>query len=276
MRIEIFDVEHGGCALVTSDSGARMLIDCGSNSSTGWRPSLHLPRIGVEAVEMFVVTNYDDDHVNDLPNLRWKSGGKPTVTLRSLLRNNTVSSQALVDMKKDRGMGNGIRELVSMIDEYTGGPLQVDWGLLSYKVFWNSYPDDFTDTNNLSLVLFLHCHDLHIVFPGDLEKAGWKKLLANPVFVQELKNVNIFVASHHGRENGCCEEVFEIDGVKPHVVIFSDAGMQYDTQKTAAWYRARSHGMRYNDTMRHVFTTRQNGKITIDAEPSQTTINTVR
>ena len=51
MKVEIFDVEHGGCAFITANSGARMLIDCGSNSSTGWRPSLYLSRIGVEKVE---------------------------------------------------------------------------------------------------------------------------------------------------------------------------------------------------------------------------------
>ena len=109
MKVEIFDVEHGGCALVTADSGARMLIDCGFNSSTGWRPSLHLPRIGIGAVEMFVVTNYDDDHVNDLPNLRRGYGGQPTVWLKSFLRNTTVSAQALFEMKRDSGLGGAFK-----------------------------------------------------------------------------------------------------------------------------------------------------------------------
>ncbi len=276
MKVEIFDVEHGGCALITADSGARMLIDCGSNSSTGWRPSLHLPRNGVENVEMFVVTNYDDDHVNDLPNLRRVSGGRRTVNLKALLRNRTISPAALVRMKTDGGMGPGIRELLAMFKEYTGGPLKADWGSLEYIVFYNSYPGDFKDTNNLSLVIFLHCHNMHLVFPGDLEKAGWEKLLGNPEFVKELKTVNIFVASHHGRESGCCEGVFEILGVKPYVVIFSDAGMQYESQRTADWYRSRTYGMNYNGKKRHVFTTRRDGKITIQATPRQTTISTAR
>ena len=274
MKVEIFDVAHGGCALVTSDSGTRMLIDCGFNSLTGWRPSLHLPRIGIEAVEMFVVTNYDDDHVNDLPNLRQRFDGQSVVWLKSLLRNTTVSAQALFEMKRDSGLGRGIQELMLMINEYTGGPLQVDWGSLSFKVFYNSYPNDFMDSNNLSLVIFLHCHNLNMVFPGDLEKAGWETLLVNPEFVEELKTVNVFVASHHGRENGCCEAVFEIDGVKPQIVVFSDGGMQFDTQETASWYQTRSHGMNYNGTRRHVLTTRKDGKITINAVPNQTTIQT--
>ena len=275
MKVEIFDVEHGGCALITAVSGARMLIDCGYNSSTGWRPSLHLAKTGVKAVDFFVVANYDDDHVNDLPNLRRGSGGRQ-IRLRSLLRNKTVSSQALVRMKTDGGMGPGIRELLAMIKVYTGGPLKVDWGSLSFSVFYNSYPGDFNDTNNLSLVIFLHCHNMHLVFPGDLEKAGWEKLLGNPEFVKELKTVNIFVASHHGRESGCCEGVFEISGVKTCVVIFSDAGMQYESQRTADWYRHRTSGMNYNGMKRHVFTTRRDGKITIEATSRQTTISTAR
>ncbi len=277
VRVEIFDVEHGACALVTAETGSRMLLDCGWNGSTGWRPSNHLPNAGIRSVDMLVVTNYDEDHVNDLPNLRrlaWD--GNPNVQLRSILRNKTVSSRALQSMKSQFGMGNGIRELVSMIDEYSGGPLHVHWGALRYRVFRNSCPQEFTDSNNLSLVLFLHCHNLHVVFPGDMEKAGWAKLLENKEFVDELRSVNVFVASHHGRQSGCCEAVFEIDGVHPEIVIFSDAGIQYDSQNTAAWYRHRSRGIEFRGQRRHVFTTRHDGKITLEARPQSMTINTAK
>src|SRR6266853_5332058 len=56
---------------------------------------------------------------------------------------------------------------------------------------------------------------------------------------------DILVASHHGRENGCCEELFS-RGWKPIVVIISDAGIEHATQETVAWYRARARGMNYN------------------------------
>lgn len=275
MRVEIFDVEHGACALITAATGSRMLVDCGWNASSGWRPSVHLPNVGIRSVDMFVVTNYDEDHVDDLPNLR-RAGwdGEPNVRLRSLLRNNTVSSRALRRMKDEGGMGNGIRELVSMIDEYTGSPLKVEWGSLTYRVFRNAYPDEFVDTNNLSLVLFLHCHDLHVVFPGDMEQAGWAKLLENAAFVEELKSVNVFVASHHGRQNGCFEAVFQIEGVNPNIIIFSDAGLQFDSQDTADWYRRRSRGIEFRGQRRHVFTTRHDGKITLDVQSQGSVITT--
>jgi len=273
VKVEIFDVEHGGCALVAADTGAHMLIDCGHNTSTGWRPSKHLFGEGIHTVEMFVVTNCDEDHVSDLPNLRQTLRGRQVIHLMSLLRNKTISSQALKEMKKDGGMGDGIREFVSMINEYTGGPYAVDWGAMSYKVFYNEYPDHFDNsTNNLSLVIFLHCYGLHIIFPGDLEEVGWKRLLKSSAFVEELETVNVFVASHHGRESGCCEEVFQI--AKPEIAIFSDAGIQYDTQNTVSWYKERCGGIEYNGEQRYVFTTRNDGKITLDARPERTFIRT--
>lgn len=268
MQVQIFDVEHGACALVTADTGARILIDCGHNSSSNWRPSHHLPAAGISTIEMFVVTNKDNDHVSDLPNLR------RAIHLKSLLRNTSISSQALATMKPD-GIPTAIQSLMSMIDTYTGPSPQVDWGDLSYKFFYNSHGTHFTDTNNLSLVLFLHYHGLHIVFPGDLEKEGWQQLLQRSDFVEEIKKVNVFVASHHGRESGCCEELFEL-GWQPQIVVMSDKGIQYETQATVGWYATRSIGMDYNGEPRSVFTTRKDGRILINATPQSVTISTTR
>lgn len=72
MELKIFDVEHGACALLTCDNGARVMIDCGHNATTGWRPGSYLRQQGVQHLDMLVVTNYDEDHVSGLPDLRAK------------------------------------------------------------------------------------------------------------------------------------------------------------------------------------------------------------
>ena len=43
MRIEIFDVGHGQCAVMTSPNSQRMMIDCGTRwgEQRFWAPSLH-------------------------------------------------------------------------------------------------------------------------------------------------------------------------------------------------------------------------------------------
>src|SRR5262245_8426010 len=114
MKITIFNVEHGACALVCSDTGAHALIDCGHNTGNGWRPSVALPRMGVHFIEGLFITNYDEDHVSDLHNLRRNVG------IRILYRNPTVSGPQLLRLKAENCLpGNGIRELVNMTGAYT-------------------------------------------------------------------------------------------------------------------------------------------------------------
>lgn len=58
--LEIFDVEHGQCSLLSSDSGAHMLVDCGHNGGTGWRPSRMLSARSIRHLDELVITNYLD------------------------------------------------------------------------------------------------------------------------------------------------------------------------------------------------------------------------
>ena len=131
---------------------------------------------------------------------------------------------------------------------------------IDFKVFYNTYPL-FTDTNNLSLVTFIHCDNFVIVFPGDLEKSGWQELLKNVSFRINLEKVNIFVASHHGRESGYYESVFKY--CKPELVIISDKEIVHETQKQL--YQRHAQGFPANNarTLRYVLTTRSDGMITI-------------
>ena len=91
--------------------------------------------------------------------------------------------------------------------------------------------------------------------------AGWKSLLRNPAFVDAIGHVNFFVASHHGRENGCCAELFSQTRLRPAVVAISNFGIEFATQNTVAWYRVRTRGIMLNGEQRHVLTTRRDGRI---------------
>ncbi len=269
MNITIFDVEHGGCALIEADTGARMLVDCGYNATTGWRPSTYLTRRGISYLHELSITNYDEDHVDDLPNL------VRSVSIGILTRNPTVSSDQLRYLKREDGIGAGISCLAGMAGSYNQAvAAQPNWGNLSFSRYWNSYPYDFDDENNLSMALLIHHPQLSVLFPGDLEKAGWKKLLLKPGFVADLKRVHVLVASHHGRENGCCEELFSLTGWRPQIVIISDDYKQYDTQETVNWYRQRVTGINFHGSIRHVFTTRKDGAIYLSATGTSVSIDT--
>jgi beta-lactamase superfamily II metal-dependent hydrolase len=261
MFLEIFDVEHGACALITTSNGKRILIDAGHNADSGWKPGTFLRSAGITHLAKLILSNYDEDHVSGYPNLIG------SVSVGSLYRNPSVPPVALRWLKSEDGMGTGINRLVHDIEHvFTGGaPGVEDLGDTSFSFFWNSYaalPVEgyFTDENNLSLVTFVKCGEHKFIFPGDMEKAGWRQLLRNAAFIAELRGVNVFVASHHGRENGYCEEVMNLcPGIE--VVVMSDKKMGFQSQETLALYRKHTRGILYEGKPRHVLTTARDGYI---------------
>src|SRR4051812_854272 len=112
MILEIFDVEHGACALITTSNGKRVMIDCGHNTSTAWRPSAELVARGVWALEKLVISNYDEDHVSDYCSL------VALIEVKCLMRNMSVPTSTIHVLKSEHGMDRGIAHLCHTIDHY--------------------------------------------------------------------------------------------------------------------------------------------------------------
>jgi len=254
VEIRIFDVEHGFCAYIIADNHNVMLIDCGHNHSTGFRPSNYLPANGCSGIERLIISNYDEDHLSDLPHLREQ------VPIEVLRNNKSITADQLRKLKLGAGpIQPGIAALLEMMTTYTNDVTNPpDFSGIELTTFHNSYPK-FQDTNNLSLVTFMDYRDIHIVFPGDLEKPGWQALLGGQSFRECLNRVNFFIASHHGRESGYCADVFDI--CHPDLIIISDESIQYDTQETE--YARHANGIQWGSGRRYVLTTRADGMITI-------------
>lgn len=268
MTIDIFDVGHGGCSLITCPNGARIMIDCGYRPYPGWFPSIEL--LG-QWIDLLVIGNLDEDHVEDLPYI-WQN-----VRLGSVFSNPTVTADALAAMKREYGMGKGVRHAHAILQHHGPGLVgrQADSGAVRAWAYYNNYGLGFTDTNNLSLVVFLRYGAFTILFAGDLEVAGWRALLRVPGFIADLASVNVFFASHHGRVNGCCEEVFRT--CHPGVFVISDEEHRYDSQDTTDWYRRRAYGIPdigvpphpiYGYPRRFVLTTRRDGTLSIIVGPT--------
>lgn len=268
MILEIFDVEHGQCSLLATDTRASILIDCGHNATTGWRPSTYLASYGIDYLDKLIITNADEDHASDLHNL------VQTARIDSLVRNPTLKGADVMYLKGQKP-GLGISEFAKMTDRYVGAVLNRDFGPVEFLHFWNQYPQDFEDENNLSLVTIIRHQDFSVCFPGDMERAGWLKILHQPSFRQAIANVDVFVASHHGRDSGCCDELFTLTGWTPSLTVISDAGKQHASQETCDWYWRRTRGANVGGRNRRVLTTRTDGRIVISsAGPGQYTVGT--
>jgi beta-lactamase superfamily II metal-dependent hydrolase len=244
-----------------------MMVDCGFRLDPGWFPSVAFQG---QSIELLVFGNLDEDHVEDLPYV-WRG-----VRLGSIFSNPTVSAAALAAIKREHGMADGVRHVHTILQQHGAGLIgrRSDLGSVRAWAYWNRYGLDFTDTNNLSLAVFVRYGAFTILFAGDLEAAGWRALLRVPGFVADLASTNVFVASHHGRENGCCEEVFE--ACRPGVFVISDEEHRYDSQDTTDWYRRRAQGVPdlrlapdpiLGHPRRYVLTTRRDGRLSIHVSP---------
>ena len=151
-----------------------------------------------------------------------------------------------------------MESLLDMMSSYTSAvSTEPEFPRISWQSFHAQFAADFDDTNNISLVTFVKCGTLNVLIPGDLEEAGWLHHLESPLFRTPLADVNVFVASHHGRENGYCQEVF--DYARPAVVVFSDSPIVHGTQEMASVYASHARGVQFNGETRYVLSTRSDG-----------------
>ncbi|WP_233518912.1 MBL fold metallo-hydrolase [Paraburkholderia xenovorans] len=80
MRIRIWDVEHGACAMIQhviqtglgAQGGRLAMIDSGHGTS--FRPGEYITRtLGRNRLDYLFITNADEDHMSDLQGL-WDAG----------------------------------------------------------------------------------------------------------------------------------------------------------------------------------------------------------
>lgn len=240
------------------------MIDSGHNESTGWRPSTYIKSVlRRDALDYLFITNADQDHISDLDGL-WQEG----VAVKTLYRNRSPEPSILRHIKEAvcglLGLTKDMKRYLHIHETYTA-PVEIPFNAgmdgVTCEVFSNRYPR-FEDTNNLSLVVFITYGTFTICFPGDLEEEGWLALLDDPNFVAALKRTTILVASHHGRANGYCAEIFE--HFRPKAVVISDKSIEHDTQIEVDYSQVvdETGVVVHNEPRnRHVLTTRRDGDI---------------
>jgi len=262
--LQIFDVDHGQCALLTLPGGRRVLIDCGHSVSfrgSPWYPGEHLSGLGIKYVDLLICTNYDEDHASGYPNLETQG-----ITVGCILGNPTVPAEAIIKLKTEDGMGDGIKAIASALAARS----RIGWAQtppllpgLNLTWAWNPYPY-FDNENDLSLVANLSINGWNFMFPGDMEKKGFENMFSTlPLFRQLASNVHVLIASHHGRESGKYSQMFETYGCNPHLIVISDDYKQYDTQETTKYYASKAKGFNgfRGQGRRYVLTTRSDGEI---------------
>jgi beta-lactamase superfamily II metal-dependent hydrolase len=267
--LEIFDVDHGACALlsVRTWNGAQkhVLLDCGhSNDFKGgrWTPGAQLSHRDIRHIELLICTNFDEDHASGASSLI-----EHGISVANILGNPTVPAAVIHRLKTEDGMGPGIA--ASLEDRTRRGVAQIvpDLPGVSIAWAWNPWPAWDTE-NNLSLTAHLNIQGVNFLFPGDMEKDVFNNLLNNPTFAEWMGSIDVLVASHHGRANGVCEAMFDDFGCNPQLVVISDCAKTYQSQETVNYYASKCVGVRgfRGRERRYVLTSRNDSYIRFEFE----------
>lgn len=267
--ILIFDVGLGQSIYVHPHSHPEygMLIDCGHDGDFHpidfliERSFIHNSKLG-----NLTITNYDQDHFSGVENLRKKVAIWTTNFAKNL------SSDEIKELKDE--ITSQLEHVCYLKDTYIY-PAQNYNPPYSTGIFSLEKVDlENHDTNNLSQVVFVEQYGTTICISGDLEEKGWKILLEkNPLLKEWLNKTDIFVASHHGRENGYCADVFS--HCSPECILISDKGIVHETQKDmSSLYgsHVNGSGINMNGKLRKVLTTRDDGHLWLQLRPSSSRI----
>ena len=219
-----FAVGKAHMALVQFANGQNMLVDC--RRSLEWPSPLEYLKSRIRTLDIVVITHPHQDHLTGLkevcdwfkPRSLWHNGRhcKPDPVYEDWsfyerLRGGTVLY--CTPSRVQRGNSLTIGDTIV----YVAGP--------STPHLQGTVEDE----NNNSIILAITTGKSKIVITGDSEKEQWATTDLRP-----LANTTVFLASHHGREDGFFEPAMKV--IKPQRIVIS-CGPPCDTDAIVKYQR---------------------------------------
>lgn len=121
--------------------------------------------------------------------------------------------------------------------------------------------------NNSSVITVISSSGIKFLFGGDLEEAGWRRLLKQPSVREAVTGTNVLIASHHGHSSGYSPDLMAIIRETLDLVVASK-GMEGDGEtdvssrysEVARGYEVTSLANKKCEK-KYMLSTRQNGNI---------------
>lgn len=136
-----------------------------------------------------------------------------------------------------------------------------NWGGLKIQTF-TPRTCNHNNFNNHSIIVVIEYATTKIVIPGDNQKCSYDELMSSSSFMAAIKDADILLAPHHGRESGY--NVDFINQVNPKLTVVSDgrfcetsANGRYSA-KSSGWTVHKKSG---NSETRKCLTTNTDGEV---------------
>ena len=272
MSVEVvfWDVQHGNASYIKSPNDRHVVIDLGTGSYANndqiFSPLLHLKnRYDVTQLDYVIVTHPHLDHIDDILNFDYLS---PIVFKRPshLSEEDILASVREEDRPKfdkyleinnkyNQPLGENDPNDLSNPENY-GGLIVNGFTSINYST---------SNINNHSIITVIWYAGIKLIFTGDNELASFNELMENEQFVSTVKDADILLAPHHGRDSGYHNDFVSI--VNPRLVVISDSrfcdtsAISRYNNKCRGWEVYKRDG---SSEKRKCLTTRNDGVITVN------------
>lgn len=270
MTVVFWDVQHGHATYVQTPNGRHIVVDLGTgciNSGAEFSPLQHLrEKYKIDRLDYVIVTHPHVDHIDDV--FRFSELSPRVLTRPTHLDKNPILAQAsTTDRPK-------LEEYFKIGEQYCHAIAAPDdlknpdnWGGLNIKSFVPATCSQ-TNLNNHSVVTTFNYAGIKVLVPGDNEPPSWKELMKAKGFAEATENVDIMLASHHGRESGF--DAVAMKHFNPRLIVVSD-GPYGDTSATSR-YSTLARGWQVykrsgGSETRRCVTTRRDGVIAVTLGP---------
>lgn len=277
LKVIIFNVEHGFCSFIKSPTGHTLLIDCGKAENFSpikyiLENELHNTvqyenKYGQKYyLTKFILSHPHGDHVEDIDRL------SKQLPPGLIFRQKEYDWESVEDDNTEEGAEN-VEKYKEWQETYSELMQCPNWGITIHHNIYLSPPEAIAlnkakFVNNSSIPVMIEFqgsqYNEKFFFSGDSEEAGWKALLNNDTFKNNLRGTDFFITAHHGHSTGYCKEIYDAMG-KPLVNIVS-ARSRDESVEGAYSRQDNAIGVEFNGETRHMLTTRKDGTIFIEID----------
>jgi competence protein ComEC len=235
--IKVLDVGEGQCILLVSQ-GRTAAIDCGGSvsDSAGDLLADELQALGLNQLDLLILTHYDSDH----------SGGLSELFDRITV--DTVACPAISESESGQQLlfSLALEQGSSLVEVSEVTCYQLGAGELTLYP-----PGDPSGGNNSSLALLGAFGEFQFLITGDMDETGEQVLVSR----YDLPQVELLVAGHHGSKSSTSDLLLET--VQPETAVISvGEGNRYGHPTPETLARLQTIGA-------DIYRTDQNGTITI-------------
>lgn len=219
LKISFLNVGHGDFCYCETPLSENMVIDCGSEKDAVV-PSEFLNK--VKKIDELQISHPHTDHFLDIEEL-----SKKEIKSFRCPDPNSFDDKKIGWKKSDESKIKKLKELYKKT-KADNDAIQVKNGF-GHCIYYPAY--DTSDPNTSSIVTILSYKNDKILMAGDLLATGWDEMLKNKDFQNVIKGTTVLKASHHGRENGFNNSLF--DFISPKICVISDKSLGKDNENTS-------------------------------------------